>query len=154
MDNNELLAKLYDENCNHSRHHENLRATMTNLVIIVGSGLLGLVTLDQKLTPTDLPLTLFLTLLGIFGALFSSKYYERLRLHRGRARAILGRLDTMCPEIGLTKLMNDADDANKALFPWLSRQRLNNFWTLLHGAIALIGICISGAIVCAWIGTC
>lgn len=153
MDDKELLAKLYDENCNHSRHHENLRATMTNLIIFVGTGLLGLVTVDQKLNPTDLALTLFLTLLGIFGALFSSKYYERLRLHRGRARAILDRLDKLLPESGISKLMDDADEANRKSFPWLSRQRLNNFWTLLHGVIALIGIAISGVIVCGWLGT-
>ena len=147
MDDHDILIKLYDENCNHSRHHENLRATMSNLIILVGTGLLGLVTIDQHITKTALPLTLFLTLLGIFGALFSAKHYERLRLHRGRAHAILAELNKRFPSAHIQQLMQQADEANKTTFPLLSQWKLNHFWTLLHALIALIGLVVSIGII-------
>ena len=81
MDKNEILWKLYEDNRNYARFHELQRSTATNLILAVSAGLIGLVTFDKNINLLDLPSVLFLDVLGIFGAIFSAKHYERARLH-------------------------------------------------------------------------
>jgi hypothetical protein len=150
MDDLDIITKIYDENCNHSRHHENLRATMTNLIIFAATGLLGLITFDQKLTFGDLPLALFLAILGIFGALFSAKHYERLRLHRGRARVLLDAMHARSPSTQIKTLLAEADQHNERQFPSLTHWKLTHFWTALHLFIAILGLSLAGFIMAGW----
>src|SRR5437868_4603714 len=91
----DVLWKMYEENVTEGRHHETQRATVTNLVIAIAAAVLGLVTYDKAITHLDLPLTIFLVFLGVFGAAFSSKYYERFRLHMKRAKKYRNALDKL-----------------------------------------------------------
>lgn len=143
MEDLDLLWKLFEDNRNYAKHHENQRSTASNITMIVSAGILGLITFDKELTLADLPLALFLTLLGFFGALFSAKHYERVRLHLYRAEAYLQEIEQMRPDLGISTLRADANTKTRERFPRLSTIQLHRFWIVLHLFLAFIG----GAIV-------
>ena len=139
----DILKTLYQENCIFARHHEQLRATITNFVIIVSAALIGLVTFDAQLSMKDLPVTLFIMILGGFGSVFSSKHYERIRLHLRRARKYREQLDKIVKDIDLTQLRDEANRENMEQYGKLAVMKLNNFWTALHLFISVIGLTLS-----------
>jgi len=147
MDERDILIQIYQEDCEFARHHENLRATVANIIIAVSAGILGIVAFDQKVNINDLPLTIFLTFLGIFGGIFSSKHYERVRLHLNRAKQYFSKLEAIAPATNLSELREKGNTANKSRFPRLFDLRLNRFWVALHLLISLLGFTLSFIIV-------
>jgi hypothetical protein len=143
VDEKEILALLYQEECSFARHHEELRASVANIIIAVSAGGMGLVAFDQKLAVDDIPLTLFIAILGVFGAVFGSKHYERVRLHLNRARQYTKRLEELAPDMRIASLREAGDEANKKRFPRLFPLRLNSFWVALHLLIALLGVSLT-----------
>jgi hypothetical protein len=97
-DVNEILWRMHEEHCVHARHHETLRATTSNIIIVVAGGILAILA-HQGIRPTlpQLPLTLFLVVLGLIGALFTAKYHERFDLHMERARSYRGAIAQNLP---------------------------------------------------------
>lgn len=93
LDGRELLWRLYHDNREYARFHENMRAVGTNVIAGSAAILVGFITHDNKLTLLDLPVCAFLILIGMFGAIFSSKQYERNRLHANRAAHYLYEID-------------------------------------------------------------
>ena len=49
----------------------------TNLVILLAAGVTTFVTVDKAINGADLPATILLMALGLFGAIFSAQHYER-----------------------------------------------------------------------------
>jgi hypothetical protein len=143
----ELLWRLYADNREYARAHEAQRSTAANLIVVIAAGLLGLATFDQHLTMADLPLTLFLILVGSFGALFSSKHYERTRLHLNRAKKYLRRLDELFPQERIVELQQQGDAENARAFPRLYSMKLNNLWNVFYAMLALLGVLLSAYIV-------
>jgi|GEM_PF-1253674 len=76
----EVLIKMYDEHASQARQHEDQREKMTNFILIVTGVLVSFVT-GAKFASYTLPASGLLIALGIFGALFSLKHYERFRFH-------------------------------------------------------------------------
>jgi hypothetical protein len=75
---NDVLLELIDEQWAQARQSENTRASMTNFILIITSVAIGF--LFQKGPVKDaLPISIFLILLGLYGALVSAKIYERFR---------------------------------------------------------------------------
>ena len=143
----ELLWRLYADNREYARAHEEQRSTAANLVVAISAGLIGLATFDQKLTSADLPLTIFLMVVGFFGAVFSSKHYERTRLHLNRARQYLKRLNELFPEDRIVELQKQGDSENERAFPRLFHMKLNNLWNGFYLLISLLGLFLSCYIV-------
>ena len=143
MDEKDILWKMYEENRSYARHHEQLRATGTSLLIAVGAGVIGLITHNRVLGYEELPLSVLLLVVGLFGAVFSAKHYERLRLHLTRAEQYLDALEEHCPDLNLVKLKRAGDRANAKRFPRLSKLRLNRFWGALHLFNALLGLALT-----------
>ena len=114
-----------------------------NLIIVVSAGVIGVITLDGELNSSDLPLSVFLILLGFFGAAFTAKHYERYRMHDARLKEIRDKLDRLLPNLKMKKLRRTAIKKHKARFPVLSRLRLTHFWIAIHLLIELLGIVIS-----------
>ena len=108
-DKSDILWGMYQENTTQGRHHESQRETVTNLIITITGVLLALIALDDKLNQADLPLAIFVTLLGLWGAVFSLKHYERYLLHMSRARQYRNALDALLNDAGIKKLKQDAD---------------------------------------------
>ncbi len=143
-DETDILWGMYQEHCTQGRHHETQRATVTNLIVAVSAGIISLVTYDKQINLTDLPLTAFLTAIGLFGAALSHKHYERFCFHMDRAREYRNELDKLVPQAKITALKQAADDIHKKHF---SRGdlaiRLNWLWLCLHFLIAILGVLLS-----------
>lgn len=159
----DILWKMYEEHVTEGRHHETQRATVTNLVIAIAAGILALVTFDKAITLIDLPLTIFLIFLGVFGAAFSSKYYERFELHMKRAKEYRNALDDLLStqvddsKRFLKGLKKAADEAHEQSFlatsqgktnwqRWMTfiyRRGLYQLWISFHLLITLLGLVLS-----------
>jgi hypothetical protein len=139
----ELLWRLYADNREYARSHEAQRSAAASLIIVISAGLLGLATSDRRLGLSDVPLTAFLGAVGAFGLVFSSKHYERTRLHLNRARQYLLRLDELFPEERIIALQERGDSVNREAFPRLSDIKLNWLWNTLYFAIATLGILLT-----------
>jgi hypothetical protein len=130
---------MYQEHCTQGRHHEQQRAVITGFFSAVTAGVLSVITADKCLDGADLPLAAFLVLIGLFGALFSAKQYERFALHMERARSYRDALESAVPDSKLKELKTAADAASEVKFPRLGKLRLNRFWIALHLIIAGFG---------------
>lgn len=139
----DVLWKMYQEHCTQGRHHEIQRSTVISSVIAVAAAVLGLVTFDKGITRVDLPLTLFLVVLGVFGAGFSMKHYERFSLHMERARRYRDALDALLPGQPLKRFKKEADSAHEQKFPRLHKLRLHYWWISLNLIVAGIGLTLS-----------
>lgn len=139
----EALWKLYLEHCTHVRHHETQRSMVAASILAIATALLGLVTFDKAVRITDLPLTILLVFLGLFGALFSAKQYERASMHTERARHYRDAVDATLDGCPLKRLKQEADAEHRKNFKRLEKLRLNKFWVTLYILLAAIGCALS-----------
>jgi hypothetical protein len=141
---NEFLWRFYQDHISHGRHHETLRATTTTVLLAIAAGILGLIGGGHPgpLIWEQLPLTVLLVFLGIFGAFFSAKYHERSEFHMFRARQYRCALETNLPNLQGKAKREAADKARQAKYPWLHGRRLHPFWVWLHLLVAAIGAII------------
>jgi Ca2+/Na+ antiporter len=146
---NSIMICLYQEHLNQARHQENQRSTMSNLILIICSALLAAVTLDKDLSLTDLPLTLFLFSLGVYGAVFSAKYYERFKLHYERSRIVRKQLEKIINSIDNKETQKAADIKTRKQFPIMFSLRLYWLWIILMLIISVVGLGLTVAILVA-----
>lgn len=144
----DLLLATYQEYATRCRHHENLRATITSSLIAIDTIIVGVVTLDKKLIPTDLPLTFLIVLLGIFGVIFTLSHSERYLQYSERTRQYIKMLDTNYANGFIEQGKKDAkDNVSKMLkngkfqFPHYLRHHF--LWSVIHGIISIMGIILS-----------
>jgi len=141
-DATDVLLALYQDAVGHGRHHEDQRALMTNLLVVICAGLLGVVGFDDRISRADLPFSVFVIVLGVFGALFSAKHHERFDLHQERGKGFRKALEALHPETHVSSLRATAATKVKEEHPYLYRVRLFWFWL----AVPLI-VAVTGAIV-------
>jgi hypothetical protein len=72
-----------------------MRATVSGYVLTAASALIAVVTFDDKVNHNDLPLTILITAVGLFGMLFAATYTERYHRNRNRASQLLNELDCL-----------------------------------------------------------
>ncbi len=129
MDNElEMLWRLYKDDRDFARHHEMQRTNGSSLVIAISGGLIAFISLDKSINPTDMPASILLIALGIFGIVFTQKHYERTRLHLYRAYEYFHEIDKRIPEVKFEELRNKANEINNNRFNILSKYRLSNMW--------------------------
>lgn len=107
---------MYSENSIQARHHETQRAAVASTFIGISGAVIAFMTSDKTLSPLDLPPALLLVLLGMFGAVFSAKQYERIQLHTRRARGYRDAYDALLPGSPLRSIRRIADDDNTENF--------------------------------------
>jgi hypothetical protein len=148
MPNNDdaLRAALWNmcqEHYTQGRHHETQRAGVVSAILAIATALTGLVTFDKTLSSSDLPMTLGLILLGVFGFGFSMKQYERFRLHMARAREYRNALDALLPGSPLRELKRRADTSHETEFRGLEPLRLHYWWASLNLFVAALGVVLT-----------
>ncbi len=147
MDNKEIVKdifiELYREHGLWSRHQESQRAFVSNLIITISAALIGLVVFDNQINKADTPATIFIALLGIFGTLFSYKYYERFHYHDSRIEAYKTELDKFISEVNISDIEKKADETSKSKFRFLRKFGLFQFWIMFNLAILLLGLILS-----------
>jgi uncharacterized membrane protein YeaQ/YmgE (transglycosylase-associated protein family) len=144
-DRRELLWGLYEDVVAQGRHHESQRLGMTNAMLVVAAAVLGLIGLDERISDADIPAGLFLVVLGIVGAVFALKHYERFRYHMAFAKEYRNALKIT----GLSKLRAHAEDEHVS--DWSKRwQRavynasLHWLWVSLHLFVSVLGAVVVG----------
>ena len=147
MDQEAALLDILWKNCQEhwlqGRHHEIQRSSVTNVLIAISSAIIGLVTFDKTIVISDLPLTIFLIILGVFGAVFSAKHYERFSFHISRARKYREEINKLFPDTPLRELIDKADEKHNRKHPRLRKLRLQYFWLGLYVLITLIGVMLT-----------
>lgn len=136
----EILFGMYQDNIASYRHHETQRATVTSSIIAIDAIIIGIVTFDKAINWLDTPLLILLIILGVFGAAFTAKHFERTSLHTERSRFLRKELDELFANNSLLRLRNEADKIHAKHFPILRKYRHHNFWIILHLIILTIGI--------------
>lgn len=107
----DVLGRFLQEHYSQLRHYETQRSTVSNLLVIIAAAILAFVTYDKALTWADLPLTILLCIMGLFGAAFCAKYYERSAMYYDRIKQCRDKLDEVLFE---SKLLNNLrDEANR-----------------------------------------
>jgi len=142
-DDKQIIWGLYQDVVTQGRHHETQRLGLTNAVLVTAAGALGLVSLDGKITTADIPVGLFLLVLGITGSFFTLKHYERFRSHMEQASVYRTALNV--PE--LRTLRDRARDVHARSWSngWkgtLRRTHLHWWWAGLHLVVSILGVLV------------
>ena len=140
-DNTDFLWGMYQEHTTQGRHHETQRASVTNFIIVVAGGILAFIA-NKGVTRDHWILAVFLIIIGIFGALFSAKQYERFRFHMicaGKYRVELENLLTTY----YGKIREESTNEHEKTFSsFFINMRLYYFWICLHLLISILGIAL------------
>jgi predicted membrane channel-forming protein YqfA (hemolysin III family) len=147
----ELLWRLYQEHCAWERHQEAQRSSATNFVLVVAAAVLSIITINKSTDITDLPLTIFLVLLGVFGVILSMKYYERFARHQTLAGAYRVALDQEIPEAQILGIRSEAERCHTDNYRLMHKWRLHWLWIGLHVAVALMGVVLTVGILIGWL---
>ena len=118
--------------------------TPRSILLAIAAGVLSVITFNEGITRSDLPLTIFLIMQGLFGALFVAKQYERFARHQRLAGKYRQALNDRFPESQIIALRDLADKEQKKEYPILfDKVRLNKLWVGLHLLIALFGVVLT-----------
>jgi hypothetical protein len=136
----DVLWGLYLDQVEQGRHHESMRATVTNLILTISAGAAGVIALDQRIDKSDFPLSLFIVLAGVVGAMMAVKHYERVQFHTQRSRVFRRELERLLPETKLNSLIREADNIHNEKWKRVSQFKLSNLWVGLQIGISLFGV--------------
>lgn len=149
-DAKDVLLALHQEYFAQIRHYDTQRSTVSNLLVIVAAAILAFVTFDKALTPSDLPLTFLLFIIGLFGAAFCIKYYERAALNSERFHGYQRKLDEVLFNSQLIHPIREETDKKHAEeFPRLygkgnlSWVKVNRLWVIFHLLVSLLGLILT-----------
>lgn len=140
-DRTEVLLNMFNEHCIHGRQHETQRSTVTSILLSISAALVALVALDDSINKSDIPVGVFLIGIGIFGAIFCAKLYERFRLHMAHVKIYREKLEKLDPELKINELHWEAEN-NHTRIAGLDIIPLNKLWVFLNLFIACIGFLI------------
>lgn len=138
MDKNDFLWGMYQEHCTQGRHHEVQRATVSSFIIIVAGGVLAFMA-NREVPRGKWSLAVFLIIVGLFGALFSAKQYERFSRHMAIASKYRRELEELIGSKDAT-IRSDLRSEHEKAFPRLVKLHLHYFWIALHLMIAFLGV--------------
>ena len=122
-----------------AKQSEDQRAILSNFIVIIAVAAEGFI-VDKDFPKRALAVAISMTVLGIFGAIASAKYYERFRLSMTRVGRLRERLDVIYPALGLDAIEERADLKHADRYPRLSKIRLNYLWRILMIGIAILGL--------------
>ena len=137
----DVLLALYLDNIQYARHHENLRSTMSNLILVVGAALGAVITMDNKINSMDLPFIGFLVIIGLYGTFFSFRHFERFHSQYARARKLRAQLE-LAVDISISDMNKMADKEHAIRFPISHKWSLSYFWAAIPLSIALLGVAL------------
>ena len=129
---NELLINFYKEHSLWARHQESQRSIVSNLITTISALLIGLITYDRSITISDLPLSIFISFVGLFGILFVYKYYVQFKFHDNRIESYKKELNSIYDFIDLLEIEKVSDDLTVKSFNFFSKLNLYKAWIFGH----------------------
>ena len=150
VDATDFLWGMYQEHCVHGRHHETQRSSLSSHLMVIYAGLLALLgtLIKSEAVGRHWPIEIALSVLGLFGVLFTIKQYERFRFHAAMAAAYRSALErVLLANPGALALggVNIAAVGPTTRTQWRTdrpvwaRLHLSYFWFGLHGIVAALG---------------
>lgn len=137
-DRQSILIHVYQEHATQARQHERHRERLTILFVAIAA----VIFLASNNIKHPLPSSL-LIVVGIFGAVFCRKHYERNRFHSAMMRGIFGKMDH--PLLGeIEYLSKQANEVISQEFREVCHWPLHYFYELLNGMIAVFGVVLLG----------
>lgn len=140
-DDTDVLLSLLNQYWDEIRHTENQRATLTNLIILIASAIIGLM-VQKGLNKDFLPLAVLLILIGVYGTAMTLKLYERYSFIQTRLEHVYHHLEQLHPNTKILDIRKIASEEHEVQFPRLVKLRVHRLWLTLHIAISLSGIAL------------
>lgn len=141
-DSTDVLLTFCEREWSQARQSEDQRATITNMVLLIASAIIGF-TVQFGVVREVLPLTILLIVLGVFGAIASEKLYERHQFHFERARVFRNQLMDLHPATQLSNQREEVSVRHAKIFPLLSKLHVHHLWLTLHMGISLAGVLLT-----------
>lgn len=145
----DILWKYFQGELNQALNHEASRSSITNLVLIITGVIITIITYDQQINKSDLALSIFLMLIGLFGIVSNAKYYERFHFHYSRAKGYRKLLEEQFPNVDFSALRVNSDLESAKKFKRISKVRLNWLWMILNLLISIFGLVLTLKIICS-----
>lgn len=143
----EVILRLYEEERNHARFHEQQRVSGSNILAIIAAGMIGLITFDKQISEGDLLISILMLFTGLYGIVFMLKATERRKLHFNRGYKILELLNDKQSNFSPRSLMLEADQSTQKSHPIMYRVPLAAFWVFYHTMISGIAVLLIVTIV-------
>lgn len=141
----DVLVKMHQVSISRALHINEQRASLTNFMITIAAALLAFI-INARFAVATLPLSGFISLLGLFGLLSSVKFNQHYHRYHLEAKLIRERLDELCPDCRLEAILGEAYSLNLQRYPRMEKYvRVVFLWSLLHASIFVIGL------ICIWI---
>jgi hypothetical protein len=141
-DDTNVLLKYYEEHRTQGRHAESQRSIVSNYIITISAAILGF-TIQKGFALDSLPLTIFLIIIGTYGAIISWKLYERFEYNMTLAKQISKRIAELHPEMNFDEIRRLACHEHEKKYPNYKKIRLYKLWIALHILISAIGVVCS-----------
>jgi len=138
-DDADVLLKIVEDQLINARNTELQRATITNFVIVISAAIIGFFA-TKGVNQNSLPLAIFLVLLGVYGAIFCLKLYERWHLNVKLAKRWRDRIAELHPEARIDELRGEAIKEHEREYPILHKIRVHHLWIIFNILIAIIGL--------------
>jgi len=135
----DLLKTYMQETNNEMRHNEDMREKVSSIILSLAILISGFV-IQQKLADYTIILSIFIIILGLFGAGMTKKLYSIHQFGQQRLNEWYEYLKIQYPDQQIFIYRQIADDKTKKRFPILSKIRHNTFWVILNLIISCIGV--------------
>ena len=139
----EILWNYYQEEMKQAINHESSRASITNMILIIAGVIISIVTYDDSIELNDIPHTVFLIIIGLFGIIFNIKYYERYSFHYSRSKGYRILLEEKFSNIDFNSSREKSNTENLSRFKIISKVRLNWLWLILNSMISVFGLVLT-----------
>lgn len=146
MDEKEFAWRLYESERDFIKHHENQRTNASSILAAISAALVVAIASGAASGPLQLLVGVVLTLVGVFGSVFSGKLYELIQLHAARSYRYLEIVNSHFPDISIADIKLDVKSKQKEKYPYLSGLSLNKIWFRFHLLVAFLGLVITGSI--------
>ncbi|MGJ8585872.1 MAG: hypothetical protein ACSHXD_17415 [Marinosulfonomonas sp.] len=139
MDKEEFAWRLYMSEREFITHHENQRTNASSILAATAAALVVAISSGAVTGVSQIVVSATLTLVGVFGTIFSGKLYELIQMHAARSYSYLAILDEKFPEIDVNEIKSACKARQKARFPFFASISLNRVWFYFHSVVALCG---------------
>jgi len=137
-DDTDILLRMVEDQLIQTRHTESQRTTITNFIIVMSAAIIGFFT-TKDINQNSLPLAIFLVILGVYGAIFCLKLYERWHLQFKLAQIWGDRIAELHPDAKINELRDEVLTEHKRQYPILYKIRVRYLWIVFNILIIIIG---------------
>jgi hypothetical protein len=137
-DSTDVLLKLCEQRWAEVKQAEDQRSALSNIILLIASAIVGIFT-QQGLDRNNLPLSLLLIFLGVYGAIGVRKYRERIHYSLSIIKLYRDKLDKLYPDAQIEALRIQAKEFHEKRHPFMTKIYPNQLWVALHTSIAIAG---------------